>query len=227
MKCDYCNIREAKFITKNGKNCCEENYQSCPSIREKNSKNCSKSLKKQYENGKRTSYFKVFNDGTFWKGRKHNDITKDKISISLTGKKMNDTFKKNRSEEMKLRYLNGWESVAGRTKKIKYSSPIAGEVLLDGNWELKTAIYFDKNKIKWIRNKKRFPYIDSKGKKRTYCPDFFIVDENYFIEVKGYITELDKCKWNQFPLKLEIWDKEVLKNKNILEDSHNGIATDC
>lgn len=216
MKCEYCQIREANFITKNGKYCCEKNYQSCPSIKEKNSISCSKSLKEQYKNGKRTSHFKIFNDGTFWLGKKHSEKTKNKISNWSKGRKMDENFKMNRSEEMKLRYQNGWESTAGRTKKIKYKSEIAGDVFLDGNWELNTAIYFDKNNINWIRNKKRFSYIDSKGKYRTYCPDFFIIDENLYIEVKGYTTELDKLKWKQFPLKLEIWDKNVLKNKKII-----------
>jgi SPX domain protein involved in polyphosphate accumulation len=74
MKCEYCNIRESKYITKNGKHCCEKNYQSCPSIREKNSKGLTKSLKEQYDSGKRVSHFKKINDGSFWKGRKQHSV---------------------------------------------------------------------------------------------------------------------------------------------------------
>jgi hypothetical protein len=216
MKCEYCNIRESKYITKNGKHCCEKNYQSCPLIKEKNSKRATESLKKQYDSGKRISHFKKLNDGSFWKGRKHTDLTKEKLSKSLVGRIMSEDFKTKRSEEMKFRYSNGWENSAGRTKKIKYTSLIAGEVLLDGNWELKTAIYFDENKIIWRRNKKRFNYIDLNGKNRTYCPDFYLIDGNLYIEVKGYQTELDKTKWEQFSEKLEIWDKFVLKDKKII-----------
>ena len=216
MKCEYCKIRDSLFILKNGKHCCEEKYQSCPYIREKNSKGVSTSMKLQYELGERTSHFKVYNDGSFWKGKKHSESTKNKISKNNKGRKMSSEFKEKRSLEMKLRYSNGWENSAGRTKKIKYKSPIAGEVTLDGKWELNTAIYLDQNKINWIRNKKRFDYFDSTNKNKTYCPDFYLVDFDMYIEVKGYKTELDILKWNQFPCKLEIWDKNILKNKKII-----------
>lgn len=130
--------------------------------------------------------------------------------------KEKEEWSKNRSDEMKIRYSKGWESKAGRTKKIHYKSNIAGEVLLDGTWELKVAMFFDQNDIKWERNKKRFLYKD-KDKERTYCPDFFLVDSNLYVEVKGYVTELDKIKWQQFTEKLEIWNKSVLKEKGILQ----------
>lgn len=173
-------------------------------------------LKSQYEDGTRQSYFVDFNDGSFWKGKKHSDETKNKLSIINTGKKMDDNFKDKRRIEMLNRYKNGWESTAGRTKKIEYHSPIAGLVKVDGSWELKVCKYFDENKINWLRNKKRFDYIDKDLKKRTYCPDFYLVDIDTYIEVKGYKTELDEYKWKFFNNKLEIWDKNILKEKNIL-----------
>ena len=49
----------------------------------------------------------------------------------------------------------------------------------------------------------------------TYCPDFFVIDWNKYIEVKGYKTELDEIKWTQFEEKLEIWDKNKLKSLGI------------
>lgn len=77
--------------------------------------------------------------------------------------------------------------------------------------------YLDELKVKWVRNKKRFNYINLNNKKSTYCPDFYIEDWDSYIEVKGYKTKLDECKWNQFPEKLIIWDKEILQQKNILK----------
>jgi hypothetical protein len=141
---------------------------------------------------------------------------KKKLSKNNKGKKFSDEFRKKRSDEMKLRYSNGWQSTAGRTKKIKYDSQIAGVVLLDGKWELGTAKYFDENKINWLRNKKRFDYVDSNGISRTYCPDFYLIYEKKYIEVKGYETELDKLKWKQFTEILEIWNKKILKEKKII-----------
>ena len=49
----------------------------------------------------------------------------------------------------------------------------------------------------------------------TYCPDFFVIDWNKYIEVKGYKTELDEIKWTQFEEKLEVWDKNKLKSLGI------------
>ncbi len=119
------------------------------------------------------------------------------------------------SEAILKRYNEGWESTAGRTKKIKYISLIAGEVLIDGRWELAVCEYLDKHNIKWKRNKKRFPYI-YENKNRTYCPDFYLIDSDIYIEVKGYQTNLDNAKWEQFRKELEVWDKKVLREKGIL-----------
>jgi hypothetical protein len=38
-------------------------------------------------------------------------------------------------------------------------------------------------------------------------------------EIKGYETELDKCKWSQFPKNLIIWKKKDLQKLNILESN--------
>ena len=37
MKCDYNCGNDAKFLLKNGKNCCSEKYQQCPELKRKNS----------------------------------------------------------------------------------------------------------------------------------------------------------------------------------------------
>lgn len=156
-------------------------------------------------------------------GKEKSDLIKDKISKKLIGKSkgVGSTKEKENIRRNKLRisinkrYASGWQSTAGRTKKIDYESPIAGKIKIDGNWELETCKFFDKNNYNWIRNTKRFNYIDSKNIERTYCPDFYLIDLDMYVEVKGYTTELDIMKWNQFPNKLEIWDKDKLKEKNI------------
>lgn len=120
------------------------------------------------------------------------------------------------SNIIKERYKNGWLPRAGRTKKIKYYSKIAGHVTLDGKWELGVALYLDKINVKWNRNTKRFKYINLKGNESYYTPDFYIEEWNTFIEVKGYERELDRCKWSQFKENLLIWKKTELKKLNII-----------
>jgi len=221
MKCDFCQKDEGVFILKSGKHCCKKFPSQCPAVREKNSasqnrlgESKSELMKRQYAEGKRKCYFK--NDGSTWKGRKHKEETKEKLKNMFFGRKMDDSFRKKRSEEMKERYSNGWESKAGRTKKIVYESPSNGFVTVDGSWELEVCKFFDKQSINWKRNKERFKYVDREGKVRSYCPDFYLPDSDIYIEVKGHETDLDRLKWSQFPKKIEIWKKKELIDRKII-----------
>ena len=133
---------------------------------------------------------------------------------TFTGKRHSDNTKRKMSELMKQRYDSGWECVAGRCKKYSYSSPIAGDIKVDGGWELVFCKYADAQGLNWKRNTQRFPYIKPDGKPSTYLPDFFVEDWSCYIEVKGYETELDKAKWSQFPQDLLL---KVLRKKEIGE----------
>ena len=114
------------------------------------------------------------------------------------------------------RYRNGWEVKCGRCKKINYESPIAGKIKVDGSWELKYAQYLDSIGVIWERNKKRFPYLNLKKEYSTYCPDFWVEDWNTYIEIKGYETELDRCKWSQFKEPLIVIRKKEMKQLKLL-----------
>jgi hypothetical protein len=144
-----------------------------------------------------------------------------KISKSLEnrvykGTKHTEETKRLLSEIMKKRYESGWESTAGRCKKIDYYSPIAGKIKVDGNWEYRVAEYLDRLGVIWKRNKKRFKYFNLiKDRISTYCPDFYVSEWNCYIEVKGFKTELDEIKWKQFNENLEIWDKNKLDSLGI------------
>lgn len=80
-------------------------------------------------------------------------------------------------------------------KRIHYSYK---GVDLHGKWELRYAQYLDENNIRWERCKTSFPY-EFEGKSRRYTPDFYLPDMDEYIEIKGYKTEKDEAKWNQFP----------------------------
>ena len=93
-------------------------------------------------------------------------------------------------------------------------------IRMDSTWEVKTAEYLDNNNIIWVYNQKGFILSD----RRVYYPDFFIYEEENFtklIEVKGYFRENNKLKFIQFKeeypdIKIELWDKQVLKEKKII-----------
>lgn len=120
---------------------------------------------------------------------------------------------KQRLREIALkRYAEGWDPKAGRARKYAYTSPIAGDVSLDGTWELKTAKWLDNQALTWRRNRDRFAYINLKGVAAFYTPDFYIEEWSSYLEVKGYETELDRCKWSQFPEKLIVWKSKEIHN---------------
>lgn len=169
--------------------------------------------------------------GGWQKGKSYEDIyganraleIKQKLSDSLNNcnrlpwtKDAISAFSKQVSERMKAQYASGWDAVCGRSKKYDYESIVAGKIKVDGTWELKVAIYLDSIGVEWSRPTNRFDYIKQCGKKSTYKPDFYVKDWNSYIEVKGYKTELDLCKWSQFTEKLIIWERDDLIKLGIL-----------
>lgn len=147
------------------------------------------SLRKQVE-----SYKAAYEAGEFKLGGwTHSQETKDMIAA-----------------QKRALYDSGWEPVCGRAKKYDYESPVAGRIKVDGTWELMVARHLDYIGVKWERNRKRFKYIKPDGKESTYQPDFYVYDWNTFLEVKGYETQLDQCKWSQFAEPLLIWKKDII-----------------
>lgn len=69
---------------------------------------------------------------------------------------------------------------------------------LHGSWELKYAKYMDASDIRWIRCKENFKY-SFEGTERRYTPDFYLIETEEYIEIKGYKTKKDIAKWESFP----------------------------
>jgi len=72
---------------------------------------------------------------------------------------------------------------AGEYKNIKMRS----------TWETKYAKYLDKNNIKWQYEPKAFDLGTT-----TYRPDFYLLETNEYIEIKGYWREDAKIKFELF-----------------------------
>ena len=53
-------------------------------------------------------------------------------------------------------------------------------------------------------------YLKWKGKFHLYFPDFFLIDKNEYVEVKGYKTDRDEAKWSQVS-NLVVIEKEDLR----------------
>lgn len=216
MKCSYGCKQEAKFFFKNGKGCCEESPNKCSSKRSKDSKK-KKGVFKGTPNwalpGDRRTLFIPWNKGL----TKDQDIrlarpdqVGKRFGASLHGHSQEARDKL--SVVAKERGLGGYVEGSGRGKKTWYESSIAGKVFLDSSYELRYAQYLDSQNINWLKNSKKFPYYDEQGKMRNYIPDFFLVDHNEYIEIKGYKTIRDDYKWSQFPHTLKVlFEKDLIE----------------
>ena len=103
------------------------------------------------------------------------------------------------SKTAKLRgTIGGYRIGSGRSKGSWYKNEY-----MDSSYELEYAKWLDKNKIKWIKNKIKFPYI-FEGKERYYIPDFYLPDTDEYIEIKGFKTDKDDAKWKYFPYSLKV-----------------------
>lgn len=105
-----------------------------------------------------------------------------------------------------------WHTSLSKNMHIDYNG-----VDLHGTWEFKYAQFLDKNNVKWVRCVDRFPYF-YENKLRYYTPDFYLIETNEYVEIKGYKTIKDENKWSQFPQdkKLIILLEKDLKELNII-----------
>lgn len=82
----------------------------------------------------------------------------------------------------------------GKTKQILYINWLGCKMKLNKE-EIEVAKILDEKKLNWNRNTKGFPYTTREGKLRKFFPDF-IIDENKYIEYKGWVTEEMEWKMN-------------------------------
>lgn len=119
-----------------------------------------------------------------------------------------------RRESMRKAVLEGRQKTPrpwGSKMTIYKATNTAGkEETLHGGWEKIVADYMNANNITWNKVKESFSY-EWEGRIHQYFPDFFLADMNIYIEVKGYETDRDRCKWSDFPHKLLVIDKRNIK----------------
>ena len=133
-----------------------------------------------------------------------------KIIKSTTRKRKRRIPKKNLKQKViKTKKKKKKAPAFTNSKRTVYVSKIAGVVKLDSSWELQYAKYLDENNIKWKRNLIMFPYM-YRRKMFYYIPDFYLIDEDVYIEIKGYQRAKDAAKWRDFPYKLIVLKKQEL-----------------
>lgn len=161
--------------------------------------------------------------GRYWaKGKTYEEIygkndaktLKKILHTKRLGKKLSTKTKKLISQNLKGK-TGGYRVGGGRGKGCWYDSPIAGKVYLDSSWELAYVKWLDEKGVLWKRNRIKFPYY-FEGKQRHYIPDFYLLGDNKYIEIKGYKTDKDEAKWSSFPYKLDVLMESELKSIGII-----------
>ena len=102
----------------------------------------------------------------------------------------------------------------GRQRTIKPYGRASIEykgIVLQSKWELQVAIYLDENNIHWERPTLGHEYI-FEGNLHLYFPDFYLIDYDTYIEVKGWKQPKDECKWRDFKYKLKVIDRNSINN---------------
>lgn len=102
-----------------------------------------------------------------------------------------------------------------------------------GTWEFKVGLWLEQQNKNFYchENVKQFKY-ELNGFEKTYCPDFYLPDENVFVEVKGYFTKEDRQKIEivkqLYPNeKIEIFDESRLLELQILNiDKEQNLILD-
>lgn len=161
--------------------------------------------------------YSLSNDALSW-GRKNGKIVfrskSTAAKLAHQSGKYDYSVYKTESFRKKQSRCGGYRKNAGRCKHIPYTKKDGTIVDLQGSWELKLAQFFDYNNVKWERNRIGFGYL-FEGKHRMYFPDFKLLDFNSYVEVKGYQTEKDDAKWNQFMGKLFIVKRKEINNLDV------------
>jgi hypothetical protein len=133
-----------------------------------------------------------------------------KLRGTLKVPKMTSEMREKVSKGMRKAVLEGRQKTpkpyASRLTIYYHNSWMNNIEVLHGGWELKVAKYMDENKINWTKSKEHFTYI-FEDNKHEYFPDFYLKDHDLYIEVKVPIQDKDYAKWEQFPKKLLIINK--------------------
>jgi hypothetical protein len=96
-------------------------------------------------------------------------------------------YRKNLSEKMKQRWREGrYENVSvGRCKWFTVRKKDGTVCKVQGTWEKKYAQYLDENDVAFKSHRGRLSYIDRDGNRRSYFPDFYLIDLDEFVEIKS------------------------------------------
>jgi hypothetical protein len=102
------------------------------------------------------------------------DETKEKLRIASTGKKHTEETKQIIREK----------ALASPHRRLKKGTVEYKGIILDSSWELELAKRLDELEIKWVRPDP-IPWIDEEGVKHNYFPDFYLPEQDLYLDPKN------------------------------------------
>jgi len=114
-------------------------------------------------------------------------------------------YNKNMSKIMKEKYKNGEIKPSFRMKYYKYKG-----IKFRSSWEVKFAKKCDMEGKPWEYEKHRFHI---KSINTTYIPDFYLPEEDKFVEIKGYWYPQSKRKFKAFVREYSSINIEIIQPK--------------
>ena len=117
----------------------------------------------------------------------------------------------------KTRRMNGsYNAIAQYSNSRKGKRADLKNTYFRSSWEANAARILNLQKRNWLYETKTFWFENIKRGCRSYTPDFYLPNENIFIEVKGWWDQKSKTKMKRmkkyYPnIVIEIWDKDFFQ----------------
>lgn len=143
------------------------------------------------------------NEGNLCRKMKELGITKKKIKSkyweTATPEQIKERKRKQRETKIKNGTLNPMpfqKNPYSRAKGGKRSD--LGDIYFRSSWEANIARYYNFMGIKWEYEPKTFVFENVTRGSVSYTPDFYLPEEDTWIEIKGYMDSKSKTKLKRF-----------------------------
>ena len=214
--CDFGCERPAIKHLKNGRFLCAEFVAQCPAMRQRNKAakaGCNPWAERPHPRGMAGKI--PWNRGLKWEEMYDADVLQrqranrsSRIESAQRALAQSQELEQRRREKLsqvaRLRGLGGYERGSGRGKKGWYRG-----YWCDSTYELVFVVWALDHEIPFERNLEFFPY-EYKGKVLRWMPDFRLADGSY-IEIKGYLTEQSRAKFEFFYRALQVFTHTELR----------------
>ncbi len=168
-------------------------------------------------------------------GKTHTPEAREKIAAAHRGKpspikgkpglsgSLNPFYGKKHKEESKRYGANNhsYGKTPTHTKKVWYECANGKSICFRSTWEAKVAKYLDEHELNWTYETDCIPVkyvVEGVIKESTYRPDFYLIDNQKYLEIKGrwYPGYKEKYEVAAQIIDVELWDRLKLKELGIL-----------